>query len=526
MTDDYDAEVRRIARVLSEIAHALEAAEDMADRVHRTLVLTRDIVPYQQCEVLTVATGRSPELFVVPHVSGEARARLLEKLVRIHRLVAEGEEIGRSSNDVPHLALPLMGLDEVLGVLCVEPLGDATYDARHLRLLPVVAAQLGAYFAMIRLREAEQVKVKELAQAHEFQRVLLGVVGHDLRNPLSVITTAASHLLRSTEDPAQAKLIERARRNAEKANRIITDLLDVTQVRVTGRMPVAKERVDLQSLLGDIVDDMRLSHPEVRLVAHAAESMQADCDPTRLSQLAVNLITNAITHGEKGSPVLVELHVGSNAVTLSVHNRGPAIPPDLLPTIFDPFKQGARKRHVGGGGLGLGLYIVDQIAQAHGGRVAVQSTESTGTALSVTFPRWQEPDQTVASGSEGTDAGDAQPMVLVVDDDFDIRDGITELLQTHGFTVATACNGAEALDHLRRGLRPKHILLDLWMPVMDGEAFCNIVREDAALSTIPICIISADAAGAIRLTRSGASGFLPKPLQIDDLLETLEGVAH
>ncbi len=526
MTVDYDAEVRTIAKALSEIAHALESAEDMADRVDRTLALTRHIVPFRQCAVLTVAAGRSPELSVVPHVSGEERARLLEKLVRIHRLVAEGEEIGRSSNEGPHLALPLMGLDEVLGVLCVEPLGDASYDARHLRLLSVVAAQLGAYFAMIRLREQEQLKVRELARAHEFQRVLLGVVGHDLRNPLSVITTAASHLLRNTDDPEQAKLLERARRNAEKANRIISDLLDVTKVRVTGRMPVARERVDLQGLLGDIVDDIRLSHPEVRLVAHCAGSMQADCDPTRLSQLAVNLITNAITHGEKGSPILVELHVGSDAVTLSVQNRGPAIPPDLLPTIFDPFKQGARKRHVRGGGLGLGLYIVDQIAQAHGGRVAVQSTEATGTDFSVTFPRWQPVEQAVASSGEGTNATEAHPMVLVVDDDFDIRDGITELLQFHGLTVSTASNGAEALDRLRQGLRPRLILLDLWMPVMDGEAFCKIVREDAALSTIPICIISADAAGAIRLTRSGAAAFLPKPLQIDALLETLERVAH
>jgi signal transduction histidine kinase len=541
MTLDYDAEVRRIARALSEIAHALESADDMNERVHQTLVLMQDLVPYRQCAFLHVVPDKDPELFVVPTVLLPLeRSRLLSMLLRIFRLVAEAEEIGRSAGNVPHLALPVMGLDNVIGVLRVEPSEETIYDARHLRLLSVVAAQLGAYFTMVRLREEDARRTKELAKAHEFQQLLLGVVGHDLRNPLSVITTVASQLLlKKTDDQRQAKNLQRALRNAEKANTIIADLLDVTHVRVTGQMPVTTQRVDLHELLEEIVDDTRVQNPEVDLAWRATDSAIVDCDPVRLSQVATNLFNNALAHGEQGSPVQVELLVGASDVVLSVHNRGPAIPADLLPVIFNPFKQGAQKRRGAGGGLGLGLYIVDQIARAHGGRVDVSSTDAAGTTFTVILPRWHEAAQAPPPKSndeqrtpvedstershDGETANDvSHPLVMVVDDDFDIRDGIAELLRQHGFTVSTAANGAEALELLRSGLRPKLILLDLMMPVMDGVTFCNICHDDPVLSSIPVFIISADAASAVKLTRTGATGFLQKPVQIENLLQTLE----
>jgi signal transduction histidine kinase len=538
MTHDYDAEVRKISRALSEMAHALESADDMNDRVIQTLVLTEELVPYRRCALLTLVPGAEPKLFVAPELHSEAeRAQLLSTLQRLFRLVAEAEEIGRSSEGAPHLALPVMGLDQVVGVLRVEPSEETLYDARHVRLLSVVAAQLGAYLAMIKLREADALRTEELAKANEFQQLLLGVIGHDLRNPLSVIITVASQLLKKTDDQREAKNVERVLRNAEKANRIITDLLDVTHARVTGQLPVTKQRVDLYRMLQEIVDDTRLQHPVVELAVRTRGSAQADCDSVRLSQLATNLINNALAHGEQGAPVQVELDIGPSDVVLSVHNRGPAIAPDLLPVIFNPFKQGARN-HSGrgvGGGLGLGLYIVDQIARAHGGGVVARSTETDGTTFTVTFPRWHEalrtssasvPGSMIAKDSKPAGDGPSHPMVMVVDDDVDVRDGISELLRHRGFTVVTASDGAEGLELLRAGMRPKLVLVDLWMPVMDGESFCAALHEDPSLSSIPVCVISADTGRAVKLIRSGASEFLRKPVQVQDLLKTLERVSH
>ncbi len=539
MTLDYDAEVRRISRALSEIARALESADDMHARVYQALFLMQELVPYKQCALLHVVPDTEPVLFVAPTVlSARERSRLLARLLRIFRLVAEGEEIGPSAGGIPHLALPLTGLDHVIGVLRVVPAEETIYDVTHLRLLSVVAAQFGAYLTMIRLREEDARRTKELAKAHEFQQLLLGVVGHDLKNPLSVIMTAASQLLKEKDPQRKAKNVERTLRNAKKANRIITDLLDATEVRVTGQMPVTMQRVNLHELLKDIVDDTRLQHPEVEFAWEARDSAIADCDPVRLSQLVANLINNALAHGRPGAPVQVELAVGAREVALSVHNHGSAIPADLLPVIFDPFKRGAQKREAGTG-LGLGLYIVDNIARAHGGRVDVSSTDAAGTTFTVTFPRWHEAAQehppnpktepctpitdSTGRGGDGEVPNDAtRPLVMVIDDELDVRDGIAELLQQHGFSVSTAANGAEALELLRSGLRPRLILLDLMMPVMNGETFWNICHDDPLLSSIPVLILSADTTSAVKLMRTGASGFLKKPVRLEKLLQAVE----
>jgi signal transduction histidine kinase/ActR/RegA family two-component response regulator len=411
-----------------------------------------------------------------------------------------------------------MGLDEVIGLVRMEPSGDVAYDAQHLRLFSVVAAQLGAYLTMIRLREEDLRRTEELTAAHDFQQLLVGIVSHDLRNPLAVIKTVTSSLLRKVDDPQKAKALERALRSADRANRIINDLLDVTHVRVTGELRVSRKRTDLHALLKEVVDDFRLANPEreIQLVAADPDAVLGEWDPDRLTQVATNLISNALQHGEERTVVRVALHARGEDVVLEVHNRGPVIPSELLPVLFNPFKQGRHSQERGvGGGLGLGLYIVDQIVRSHGGKVSAHSTASEGTALTVTLPRTLRDDRASERSSSVT-------TVMVVDDDFDVRVGIAELLQNSGYKVLMASNGAEALALLRGGPLPGLILVDLSMPVMDGESFCNACSDDPALSSIPRFIISADAATAVKLTRHGAAGFLGKPLQANALLEAIE----
>jgi CheY-like chemotaxis protein len=120
---------------------------------------------------------------------------------------------------------------------------------------------------------------------------------------------------------------------------------------------------------------------------------------------------------------------------------------------------------------------------------------------------------------------DAGRCILVVDDDYDVRQGIAEILEDEGYAPATASNGAEALQMLRDGLKPRLILLDLMMPVMDGETFCRTWRHDDKLSGIPVVIISADAAAKEKSTGCGATALLRKPVQLDVLLETAERYA-
>lgn len=506
-------DVRRLARVLSAISHTLETSDGRVQRVERVLALACELVHARQCALLEANAGELVVYSSPPTGDGE-RAALRAKLAGLYRLVAGGDEIARAADARPSIALPVMGLDEIIGVIRVEP-ASGVFDARHLRLLAVVAAQLGAYLAMVRLRERDAAHVRELAAAHDFQQLLAGVVVHDLRNPLAVITAVAASLLASTQDPHHARALERALRNAHHATKLISDLVDVTASRVSGTMPISPERADLRAIVRATVDDLQHAHPTrtIELATTGAGPCDGEVDPLRLAQIVTNLVGNAILHGEASLPIRVYFAARADDVTIAVHNWGPPIPAALLPTIFDPFKQGApTRRPADVRGLGLGLYIVDCLARGHGGTVAVTSDAETGTLFTVQLPR-------VVRAPAARDT--AARTVLVVDDDEDIRLGAAGLLGARGYQVVTACDGRDALEQLRGGLRPHLILVDYNMPVMDGEAFCTACRDDPQLAEIPIVVVSADAAAAVKLAHTGARAFLRKPVSPELLLATI-----
>jgi signal transduction histidine kinase/CheY-like chemotaxis protein len=510
MTVD-ETELRRISRVLSEIANTLETSDHRSARIERALALCREIVPARECALLEVQ-GEASRLFVAP---ASEEATLTAPLMKLYRLVAGGDDIGRSADPMPSLALPVMGLDEVVGVIRVLPDG-VPYDARHLRLLSVVAAQLGAYIAMARLRERDEAQTRELAAAHDFQRLLAGVVGHDLRNPLQVIKTVAAMLLEEAKDERQVKALSRALRNAEHASALITDLVDVTESRVSGTIRVVPEDADFTTIVENVVEDVRAAHPARAIELHARPAMLGGkCDHLRYAQIVTNLVNNALVHGDPARPIEVELHGDDHTVVLVVKNGGSPIPPELLPTIFDPFKQGApRSRPHSVRGLGLGLYIVDRLARGHGGTVHCESNAS-GTTFTVRVPRYATADATIAP---------EHTLVLIVDDDPDVRDVVSGLLQKRGYHTATAANGFEALGLLRAGLRPRLVLLDLHIPLMDGEQFCEACANSPDLADIPIVIISSDTASAVKLAANRTRGLLAKPVPLDQLLATIQNL--
>ncbi|HEU0034101.1 MAG TPA: ATP-binding protein [Kofleriaceae bacterium] len=485
----------------------------------RALSLAREIVPARRAALLEVQQAAT--LYVSPDCDPAGRDALEAKLVSLHRLVEGGDAIGRSSETRPALSLPVMGLDEVIGVIRVEPGDeDAAYDARHLRLLSVIAAQLGAYLAMVRLRERDSARLREIEAAHGFQQLVAGVVGHDLRNPLAVITAVASSMLGSTSDEKQTRNLERALRNAEHASRLINDLVDVTESRVTGAIRVHLEDVDLRALVEQAVEDLRQAHGSRTIDLHVetASALRGQFDAMRISQIIYNLVNNALTHGEPSLPVAVHLYEDADETVISVRNWGAPIPESQLATIFDPFKQGASSRSRHTRGLGLGLYIVDQIVKGHGGRVTVSSDADTGTVFRVRLRRL------VAIAHVPTTVAHRARVIMVVDDDDDVRLGLSELLAKRGYEVTTAANGRDALDQMRAGVRPHLILLDYSMPVMTGEELCEQLARDPALAPIPIVIVSADTAAAIKLARARGLEVLTKPVRVDQLLAAVESI--
>jgi signal transduction histidine kinase len=535
----YEAELQRIARSLVEIAGALESVDAPDERIRRTLLLTDDVVPYRTCALWKAAPGMEPTLVTVPSVSDDERDRLRSSLSRAMRFIGEDEdEIRQTSDDVHHLAVPLIGLDRVIGILRVEAREEVSYNATHLRLLSVVAAQLGAYLSLVRLHEAADSQARELAIVNQFQQRLVGIVGHDLRSPLSVIMMTASSLLEDTREPRRARIIERALRSAERATRLIDDLLDVTHARVTGELPIAPRPTDLRTLLEEVIGDARAASPgrviELLEVGPNASTL-GEWDADRIAQAVTNLVNNALTHGDPREAVRVRCSFEDDRAVVSVHNRGPSIAPALLPKIFDPFRRGAEPRKRAEG-LGLGLYIVQEIASAHGGHVEARSSAEEGTMFTMTLPRRvpddvrptltmmrpvkNDPGEGRASEPPHESAG--RPLLMVVDDDPLVTEGLTEVLHRRGYRVASAANGEQALEALREGMRPKLILVDLHMPVMDGETFLKSCRRDPALAMLPAVVISSSADEALKVARSIDVDYMPKPFRVEALLERLD----
>lgn len=217
-----------------------------------------------------------------------------------------------------------------------------------------------------------------------FAEQMMGIVSHDLRNPLQVISMASQRLGREPLSATNATLLEHVRDATQRAQRLINDLLDFTQARIGLGLVVQKKPIDLRQTVESTVASLRLVHPERRIIfaCHGDAACYADAD--RLAQLVGNLISNAIAYGDKYSAVTVTTWSRREGFEVAVHNFGPPIPDDLLGSVFEPM---TRATEVGRTtrSVGLGLFIVSEIAKAHGGFVAVTSTAIGGTTFTVTF---------------------------------------------------------------------------------------------------------------------------------------------
>jgi signal transduction histidine kinase len=216
-----------------------------------------------------------------------------------------------------------------------------------------------------------------------FKERLMAILAHDLRNPLNAITMGADVLRRAPDlGPDSKKVVERIAKGANRMERLIRDVVDLASHRLGGGLPIAKRPVELDPICRQIVDEHELSAPgRVRYVGEAPGA--GTWDPDRVAQVLQNLIANALAHGDEASTVLLRATGDAARARVEVTNRGRPIPAELLPVLFDPFRRGRDEKQRG---LGLGLFIVEQIAAAHGGTVDVASRDGA-TTFGVTLPR-------------------------------------------------------------------------------------------------------------------------------------------
>jgi len=222
----------------------------------------------------------------------------------------------------------------------------------------------------------------ERKRLHDVEQMLVGVVSHDLRGPLQTIVLGCDMLLRDVPESRHAAAIRRA---ALRATTLVNDLLDATQARLAGVLPLDLAEVELASVIEQVVEDVRLAHPRRSIEVELGERTRSRGDAGRIAQVVQNLLDNALQHSPAAAPVRVTLGREPHHFVLAVHNRGAPIPDDLRDHIFEPLERASAtgdSRH----GIGLGLYIVAEIVRAHGGTIEVESDGTTGTTFRVRLP--------------------------------------------------------------------------------------------------------------------------------------------
>jgi signal transduction histidine kinase len=221
------------------------------------------------------------------------------------------------------------------------------------------------------------------------RNLFLGILGHDLRNPIGAASMAAQWMKRSgTTDPKQAKVVSDLVRTTDRATRILDDLLDLTRSSFGTDIPIAKSQTDMAALCQAIADELRsMNEKQLLTVTHEGDPSGL-WDAARMGQVLSNLMGNAIQYSHASGPVTVTIS-GNDPRTLSVsvHNFGPPIPAESQKAIFQSWMRGQVKDSSEHTHLGLGLYIARLIVEAHGGDIAVASDEATGTTFTLRLPR-------------------------------------------------------------------------------------------------------------------------------------------
>ena len=380
-----------------------------------------------------------------------------------------------------------------------------------------------------RLRAQEQLQYRalRLQEADRRRTEFLAMLGHELRNPLAPVRNVL-HLMR--QGGLSADRLDWAtglmERQTAHLGRLIDDLLDVSRI-TSGKVHLQRERVDIRTVINNALE---ASNPLLQERAHRltinlpAAPLLVFGDAARLQQVIGNLATNAYKYTRRGGEIGIEATQENGDALIRIADNGMGIKPDLLPHIFDLFVQGDQTIDRAQGGLGIGLTLVRQLVEMHGGQVLARSEGvDRGSEFVVRLPLMPEkrgPEREVRQPpSEGTPK---HRRVLIVDDNEDFASSLQFLLQAEEHEVHTAHDGVTAIE-MAKEFVPDIILLDLGLPGLNGYETAQRLRAIPELKNLILIAVSgyAQEEDRKRSERAGFTTHLKKPIDIDKVLETI-----
>jgi signal transduction histidine kinase/ActR/RegA family two-component response regulator len=391
------------------------------------------------------------------------------------------------------------------------------------------------------LRSTEDAR-REAEKANQLKDEFLAILSHELRTPLNAITGWA-HLLRAgnLDLATRVKAVDSINRNALLQARLIADLLDVSRI-VSGKLRLDLRPVELPSVVQGAFDSVRPTAQDKNVELEAAVSNDIGsitADPARLQQVVSNILANAVKFAPPMGHVRVRVEKVGSQVELTVQDDGPGIRPEILPYIFERFRQGDVSTTRAHKGLGLGLAIVRHLVEMHGGTVQARNrTDSSGAIIEVRLPA---SDSTVPAllpcgGPLFSDASPWEPSptllkgmrILVVDDEADAREVVAAALEGYGAEVMAAGSVADGLGILQRE-QPDLLVADIEMPGEDGYTLIHRIRalpRDLGAHTPAVALTAyASASDRMRLLDAGFDRHVPKPVQPPQLASVIRALA-
>lgn len=376
-----------------------------------------------------------------------------------------------------------------------------------------------------RLLKLERAARAEAETANQIKDEFLAILSHELRTPLTPILGWVKLLRTLKFDEAKtAHALETIERNAKLQSQLIEDLLDVSRI-LRGKLGLNLCPVDLAVIVKAAIETVRLA-AEAKSIqiqpAICASSCKVFADPNRLQQVVWNLLTNAIKFTPSGGRVEIRLGAAGGHAQIQVSDTGKGISPDFLPFVFDYFRQADSKTTRKHGGLGLGLAIVRQVAELHGGSVRAESPgEGLGATFTVTLPRLEQNTGCLVPGT--LESGEANSpglldnvRVLVVDDEADTRELIAFTLEQYGARVRAVASAPAAMQEIALW-KPDLLLSDIGMPEMDGYMLIRKIRALAPEGggQIPAIALTAYAGEANReqIISAGFQKHVTKPVE-------------